>query len=159
MSAVRCRTRRSSEGSPITGVIALKSVLANPREIPRGYRREECRRCDGSFRHRNQSEGDDRCLANGRLACGRRGRRALPTASHLRIRSPQTHIVEGLSEIVKAGEPRELRVHQRRVRVRRAVVGNRRFGGGSAHLHRNQQPGLLFMAEAVYNAAGLDCRS
>ena len=38
-------------------------VGGDPREISRGYRREECRRCDGGFRHRDQSARDDRCLS------------------------------------------------------------------------------------------------
>ena len=55
--------------------------------------------------------------------------------------TPQTHIVEGLGEMVKAGELAELRVHQRRIGVRRDVGGHRRVGGRRAHLHGHQQPG------------------
>ena len=55
--------------------------------------------------------------------------------------SPQTHIVEGLSAIVKAWRPHPVRVHQRRVRVRGHVGRHRRLGDRRAHLHRDRQPG------------------
>ena len=69
--------------------------------------------------------------------------------------SPQTHIVEGLGEMVKSGALVALRVHQRRERVRRDERGDRLLGGRRADLHRHGSQGLLFMAEAVYNASGL----
>jgi pyruvate ferredoxin oxidoreductase alpha subunit len=69
--------------------------------------------------------------------------------------SPQTHIVEGLGEMVKSGELTRLRVHQRRVRIRRDERGHRLVGRRRAHLHGHRQQGLLFMVEAVYNASGL----
>ncbi len=69
--------------------------------------------------------------------------------------TPQTHIVEALGEMVKTRRARRLRVHQRRVRIRGAVGGDRRLRRRRAQLHGDASQGLLFMAEAVYNAAGL----
>ena len=70
--------------------------------------------------------------------------------------SPQTHIVEGLSRSCKAGEPRPLRVHQRRVASSRAMsacIGASATGARTYTATASQ--GLLFMAEALYNASGL----
>ena len=66
--------------------------------------------------------------------------------------TPQTHIVEALGEMVKTGELAALRVYQRRVGIRRAVGCHRRLRGGGARLYGDSSQGLLFMAEAVYNA-------
>ncbi len=55
--------------------------------------------------------------------------------------TPQTHIVEGLGEMVRTGEHQELRIHQRRVRIRRAVGRHRRLGGRRARLYRDREPG------------------
>ena len=44
---------------------------------------------------------------------------------------PQTHIVEGLGEMVKDGRTRSLRVHQCRERFRSALRRNRGVGRGS----------------------------
>ena len=53
--------------------------------------------------------------------------------------TPQTHIVEGLGEMVRTGELEQLRVHQRRVGVRRAFGRDRRIGGGRAQPTRRPQ--------------------
>ena len=56
--------------------------------------------------------------------------------------TPQTHIVEALGEMVKTGELAELRVHQRRIRIRRAVGRDRRLRRRAcARTRRRQQPG------------------
>ena len=55
--------------------------------------------------------------------------------------SPQTHIVEALGRMVADGRARALRVHQRRVRVRRDVGGHRRLRRGRPRLHRDREPG------------------
>ena len=69
--------------------------------------------------------------------------------------SPQTHIVEGLGEMVKSGDARRLRVHQRRVasspRCRVAIGAS---AAGARTYTATSSQGLLFMAEAVYNAVG-----
>ena len=67
--------------------------------------------------------------------------------------SPQTHIVEGLSRLVKAGELAPLRVPQRRVRVRGDVGCDRRVGGRRARLHRDREPG-----PALHGRGGLQRR-
>ena len=69
--------------------------------------------------------------------------------------SPQTHIVEGARRAGRRGRGRTLRVHQRRIRIRRDVGGDRRLGRRRARLHRHRLAGLLFMAEALFNASGL----
>ncbi len=70
--------------------------------------------------------------------------------------SPQTHIVEALGEMVKDGLARALRIHQRRVRIRRDVGCHRRLG------RRRPQPTPRRLRRAcstwskpVYNASGL----
>ena len=55
--------------------------------------------------------------------------------------TPQTHIVEKLGRAGEARRARALRVHQRRIRVRRPVGCHRRLGGRCARLHRDRQPG------------------
>jgi hypothetical protein len=55
--------------------------------------------------------------------------------------TPQTHIVEGLGEMVKTGELAGLRVHQRRIRVRGAFGGDRRVRRRRANLYGDEQPG------------------
>ena len=55
--------------------------------------------------------------------------------------SPQTHIVEALSEIVKTRRAGAVRVRQRRVGVRGDVGRDRRLGDRRAHLHRDREPG------------------
>ena len=64
--------------------------------------------------------------------------------------TPQTHIVEGLGEMVRTGELDRLRVHQRRVGVRRAVGRDRRLGGRRARLYGDREPG-----PAVHGGGGL----
>nr|WP_246355209.1 hypothetical protein [Nocardioides ungokensis] len=68
--------------------------------------------------------------------------------------SPQTHIVESL----RPGPHRRahpLRVPHGRVRVRRDVGLHRRLRRRRPHLHGHVEQGLLFMAEALFNASGL----
>ncbi|MEO8754490.1 MAG: pyruvate ferredoxin oxidoreductase [Casimicrobiaceae bacterium] len=69
--------------------------------------------------------------------------------------TPQTHIVEGLGEMVKAGELEncefinvESEFAAMSVAIGASAAGVRTYTANSSH-------GLLFMAEAVYNAAGL----
>ena len=115
----------------ITGVITLASVVAAIRaEVSRGGRREERRRGDGGVRPSRarrrrrsmlkQTEGS-RAVAEAIALCRPQVICAYPI-------TPQTHIVEGLGEMVKSGELAGLRVHQRRIRVRGDVGGDRRVG-------------------------------
>ena len=67
--------------------------------------------------------------------------------------TPQTHIVEGLGEMVKAGELADCEFINVESRVRRAVGGDRRLGRRRAHLHGDQQPG-----PAVHGRGGLQRR-
>jgi pyruvate ferredoxin oxidoreductase gamma subunit len=64
--------------------------------------------------------------------------------------SPQTHIVEGLGEMVKGGEIDRLRVHQRRIRVRGHERRHRFVGNRCAHLHRHR-----FAGHSVHGRGGL----
>src|SRR5512133_2990336 len=69
--------------------------------------------------------------------------------------SPQTHIVEGLGEMVKSGELTpcefvnvESEFAALSVAICASAAGARSYPATASH-------GLLFMAEAVYNASGL----
>ena len=64
--------------------------------------------------------------------------------------TPQTHIVEGLGELVKEGTPRRLRIYQRRKRVRRVVGRDRRFRRGRPRLYRDR-----VARSAVHGGGGL----
>ncbi len=64
--------------------------------------------------------------------------------------TPQTHIVENLGQDGGGRRHRALRVHQRRVRVRRPVGCHRRQRGRRAGLHGHRQPG-----PAVHGGGGL----
>jgi pyruvate ferredoxin oxidoreductase alpha subunit len=69
--------------------------------------------------------------------------------------SPQTHIVEGLGEIVKSGEltPCEFINVESEFAAMSVAIGSSAAGARSYTATASQ--GLLFMAEAVYNASGL----
>jgi len=69
--------------------------------------------------------------------------------------SPQTHIVEGLGELVKAGalEPCEFINVESEFAAMSVAIGASAAGARAYTATASQ--GLLFMAEAVYNASGL----
>ena len=69
--------------------------------------------------------------------------------------SPQTHIVEGLGELVKSGEltPCEFINVESEFAALSVAIGASAAGARSYTATASQ--GLLFMAEAVYNASGL----
>ncbi|HET8744996.1 MAG TPA: transketolase C-terminal domain-containing protein [Ramlibacter sp.] len=69
--------------------------------------------------------------------------------------SPQTHIVEGLGELVKSGElsPCEFINVESEFAAMSVAIGASAAGARSYTATASQ--GLLFMAEAVYNASGL----
>jgi pyruvate ferredoxin oxidoreductase alpha subunit len=69
--------------------------------------------------------------------------------------SPQTHIVEGLGEIVKAGDlaPCEFINVESEFAAMSVAIGASAAGARAYTATASQ--GLLFMAEAVYNASGL----
>jgi pyruvate ferredoxin oxidoreductase alpha subunit len=69
--------------------------------------------------------------------------------------SPQTHIVEGLSRIVKAGEltPCEFLNVESEFAAMSVAIGSSATGARTYTATASQ--GLLYMVEAVYNAAGL----
>ena len=69
--------------------------------------------------------------------------------------TPQTHIVEGLSEIVKSGELANcefINVESEFAALSLAIGAS---AAGARTYTATSSQGLLFMAEAVYNAAGL----
>ncbi|MGZ5398372.1 MAG: transketolase C-terminal domain-containing protein [Nocardioides sp.] len=70
--------------------------------------------------------------------------------------SPQTHIVESLSDRVRTGElsPCEYLMVESEFGAMSACIGASAAGGRSYTATSSQ--GLLFMAEAVYNASGLE---
>ena len=69
--------------------------------------------------------------------------------------SPQTHIVEGLGKMVKAGElaPCEFINVESEFAAMSVAIGASATGARAYTATASQ--GLLFMAEAVYNASGL----
>lgn len=69
--------------------------------------------------------------------------------------SPQTHIVEGLGELVKSGElsPCEFLNVESEFAAMSVAIGSSATGGRTYTATASQ--GLLFMVEAVYNASGL----
>jgi pyruvate ferredoxin oxidoreductase alpha subunit len=69
--------------------------------------------------------------------------------------SPQTHIVEGLSDLVRTGElsPCEYLMVESEFGAMSACIGASATGARTYTATASQ--GLLFMAEALYNASGL----
>ena len=69
--------------------------------------------------------------------------------------SPQTHIVEGLSQLVKSGElaPCEFVNVESEFAAMSVAIGSSATGARTYTATASQ--GLLFMAEAVFNAAGM----
>jgi pyruvate ferredoxin oxidoreductase alpha subunit len=69
--------------------------------------------------------------------------------------SPQTHIVEGLGELVKSGElqPCEFINVESEFAAMSVAIGSSATGARTYTATASQ--GLLFMAEAIYNASGL----
>ena len=81
----------------------------------------------------------------------------LPTRGRSRAYpiSPQTHIVEGLSDLVRTGElePCEYLMVESEFAAMSACIGASATGARSYTATASQ--GLLYMAEALYNASGL----
>src|SRR5579872_2791463 len=69
--------------------------------------------------------------------------------------TPQTHIVEGLSEMVKAGELTNCEFINVESEFAALSVAIGSSAAGARSYTATSSQGLLFMAEAVYNAAGL----
>jgi pyruvate ferredoxin oxidoreductase alpha subunit len=69
--------------------------------------------------------------------------------------SPQTHIVEGLGEMVKAGELQECEFINVESEFAAMSVAIGAAAAGARSYTATASQGLLFMAEAVFNAAGL----
>lgn len=69
--------------------------------------------------------------------------------------TPQTHIVEGLGEMVKSGELRHCEFINVESEFAALSVAIGASSAGARSYTATSSQGLLFMAEAVYNAAGL----
>jgi pyruvate ferredoxin oxidoreductase alpha subunit len=69
--------------------------------------------------------------------------------------TPQTHIVEGLGELVKAGELENCAYINVESEFAAMSVAIGSSAGGVRSYTATSSQGLLYMAEAVYNAAGL----
>jgi pyruvate ferredoxin oxidoreductase alpha subunit len=69
--------------------------------------------------------------------------------------TPQTHIVEGLGEMVKAGELTHCEFINVESEFSALSVAIGSSAAGARTYTATSSQGLLFMAEAVYNAAGL----
>ena len=69
--------------------------------------------------------------------------------------SPQTHIVEGIGEMVKAGELKDCEFINVESEFAAMSVAIGASAGGARTYTTTASQGLLFMVEAVYNASGL----
>ena len=69
--------------------------------------------------------------------------------------SPQTHIVEGLGEIVKSGQLKNCEYINVESEFAAMSVAIGASAGGARSYTATASQGLLFMAEAVFNASGL----
>lgn len=69
--------------------------------------------------------------------------------------SPQTHIVEGVGELVKSGELKNCEFINVESEFAALSVGIGSSAAGARTYTATASQGLLYMAEAVYNAAGL----
>ena len=69
--------------------------------------------------------------------------------------TPQTHIVEGLGEMVKAGELQNCEFINVESEFAALSVAIGASAAGARTYTATASQGLLFMAEAVYNASGL----
>jgi pyruvate ferredoxin oxidoreductase alpha subunit len=69
--------------------------------------------------------------------------------------SPQTHIVEGIGEMVKSGELKNCEFINVESEFAAMSVAIGASAGGARAYTATASQGLLFMAEAVYNASGL----
>ena len=143
----------------LTGVITLDSVAAAIRE-----------RFAGAV-----GEGNVAAAASRLRACSRRAQGARPCLARSRARtrsprasrsagpevisaypiSPQTHIVENLSDLVRTGElaPCEYLNVESEFSAMSAAIGASAAGARAYTATASQ--GLLYMAEALYNASGL----
>ena len=127
------RTRPLLGGfAALTGVVSLDALAAAIRERFPGDVGERQRRAPPRPRTRSvrARPGARPCLGRSRARAAVAETVALcrPEVICAYPISPQTHIVEGLSALVKSGRARAVRVHQRRVRVRRDVGRDRRVG-------------------------------
>ena len=69
--------------------------------------------------------------------------------------SPQTHIVEGIGEMVKAGELKDCEFINVESEFAAMSIAIGASAGGARTYTATASQGLLFMVEAVYNASGL----
>src|SRR5659263_113652 len=69
--------------------------------------------------------------------------------------TPQTHIVEGLGEMVKTGDLKNCEFINVESEFAALSVAIGASAAGARAYTATASQGLLFMAEAVYNAAGL----
>jgi pyruvate ferredoxin oxidoreductase alpha subunit len=80
----------------------------------------------------------------------------VPARGHLRYPiTPQTHIVEGLGEMVRTGELQNCEFINVESEFAALSVAIGASAAGARAYTATASQGLLFMAEAVYNASGL----
>ncbi len=142
----------------ITGVITLASVVAAIRQkFPAAIAEKNVAAATEAFEHREQdarrrsmlkqTEGS-RAVAEAVALCRPQVICAYPI-------TPQTHIVEGLGEMVKAGELANCEFINVESEFAAMSVAIGASAAGARTYTATSSQGLLFMAEAVYNAAGL----
>ena len=144
----------------LTGEVSLESVAAAicARFPGRIGEAERVGRGPGATRSSPaQTTGDEPCVASSRA------RRLSPEAVALCRPevisaypiSPQTHIVEALSDLVRTGElaPCEYLMVESEFAAMSAAIGASAAGARTYTATASQ--GLLYMAEALYNASGL----
>ena len=143
----------------LTGVVSLDSVAAAIRERFAGRdRRRQRRRGRGGLRARaSRDRGAEPCV--GRLEGSQAVAEAValcrPEVICAYPISPQTHIVEALSDLVRTGElaPCEYLMVESEFAAMSAAIGASATGARAYTATASQ--GLLYMAEALYNASGL----
>ena len=155
-SGGRCRTRRCSAASPRSPdwsrstsvahairdqVHAARSPTATSPRRPRPTR---------SFVKRRRGVAHAQADSKARTPSPRPWRCAGPRSICAYPISPQTHIVEGLGEMVKSGALAPCEFINVESRVRRDVVAIGASADRRAHLHRHRQPG-----PAVHGRGGL----
>ena len=141
--------------------LARQRARGDPPRLSRQGRRSQCRGGQGRLRpHRRQGRRLNRSESRPMLhqiegsKAMARSDRALPAASRLRLSDHAADAYRrGPGRTRALRRSRQLRVHQRRERIRRAFGRDRRFGRRRARLYRHREPG-----PAVHGRGGLQRR-
>ena len=142
----------------LTGVIGLSSLVRAIREkFPEEIAKRNVAAANEAYELAKQRRGDDRMLkqAEGSHAVAEAIALCRPQVICAYPITPQTHIVEGLGEMVKTGELANCEFINVESEFAALSVAIGASAAGARTYTATSSQGLLFMAEAVYNAAGL----